>query len=157
MATVTQLQNLFSLFFFIKSDLGKSWRMILQLDALADWLIFQQDIMCPMTMASSTSSATSPTKGKSGEPAHPSSSGPAVRQQTSSWLWRMNATLTSWWSPPKLAFWRYSPPPPPPATSQTFTIYHFRGHISFKMDVKDSDVEDELLKGLSAAFTVSEL
>lgn len=102
-------------------------------------------------MASSTSFATSHTKGKSEELAHLSSSEPTVRQQMSSSLWRMNATLTSWWSLPKLAFWRYATTTssPPPKLSLYF--------ISEDTLVLDSDVGDELLKGLSAAFTESEL
>lgn len=73
-----------------------------------NWLSsLPQDIMCPMTMASSTSSVMWPTKGRSGGPARLSSFVPTAPQRMSYLLWRMNATLTSWWSPPRLASLRY--------------------------------------------------
>lgn len=73
-------------------------------------VVLPQDIMYPMTTASSTSSVMWPTKGRSGEPALHSCFVPTALQRMSCWLWRMNATLTSWWSPPRLAFLRYSVP-----------------------------------------------
>lgn len=61
------------------------------------WLdaILPQGIMCPMTMASSTSSVMWPTKARSGEPARHSSFVPTAPQRTNCWLSRMNATQTS--------------------------------------------------------------
>lgn len=72
--------------------------------ALLHWLysLLIQDIMCPMMMVNSTSFVMWPTKGRSGALARHFSSEPTVLQPMNCWLWRMSATLISWWSQPRL-------------------------------------------------------
>lgn len=116
--------------------------------------ILPQDIMCPTTTASSTSSVMWPTKVRSVEPARHSSFVQAAPQRTSSWLWRMNATPTSWWSPPRPASSRYGASQQPYPVHDDFIMWMSLSMLNnlFLLQQKVEEAErekEELVKNMA--------